>query len=191
MSDSTATADADHESNLLWGFSERRSRKSGYSNIFSGLNIQQLQRLFQTAGEGDAQHRAKLVWGEVDDDEDDDVPLTEEGTKERGDTEQEAGLAQALVGLRICARTKAGLRAEGPSREQQRWHRASPQAQNNYPHSGYSALEEDLTDVTHDLTLLNGEKYSGNPNKSSSWRLGLTRHESMRDSERYLHRILH
>lgn len=186
MTDSTATPAAE-ESSLLWGFSERRSRKSAYSNIFSGVNIQQLQRLFQTAGERDAEHRAKLVWrGEEDDD---DVPLTD-GAKGTEGSEQEAGLAQALVGLRICARTKAGLRAEGPSREQ-RWYRAAPHVQSNDSHSGYSVLEEDLTAVTHDLTLLNEEKCSGNPNKSSSWRLGVARHENVRDSERYLHRILH
>lgn len=186
MTDSTATPTVE-ESSLLWGVSERRSRKSGYSNIFSGVNIQQLQRLFQTAGDRDAEHRAKLVWrgGE----EEDDVQPTD-GAKGTEGTEEEAGLAQALVGLRICARTKAGLRAEGPTREQ-RWYRASPHVQSKDSVSGYSVLEEDLTTVTHDLALLNGEKFSGNPNKSSSWRLGVARHESVRDSERYLHRILH
>lgn len=105
-------------------------------------------------------------------------------------TNEEAGLAQALVGLRICARTKAGLRAEGPAREQ-RWYRANPHMQIKKTFSEYSVMEEDVTNVTRDLAGLNGEKMPENPNKSSSWRLGVVRHESVRDSEHYLHRILH
>uniref|UniRef100_A0A672YNE6 Arginine vasopressin-induced protein 1 n=1 Tax=Sphaeramia orbicularis TaxID=375764 RepID=A0A672YNE6_9TELE len=49
-------------------------RKSGCSNIFTGLNMHQLHRLFRTAGDRDAEHRAKL--------------------KESEDREEEAGLAQ-------------------------------------------------------------------------------------------------
>uniref|UniRef100_H2LTV4 Arginine vasopressin-induced protein 1 n=1 Tax=Oryzias latipes TaxID=8090 RepID=H2LTV4_ORYLA len=62
----------------LWRLAERRSRKAGSGNIFSNVNLWQLQRLFRAAGDHDAEQRAKLVWGLGD----------------------EADLAQALIGLR-------------------------------------------------------------------------------------------
>lgn len=70
--------------------------------------MHQLHRLFQTAGDREAKHRAKLVWRGMNVD----IQQTEE-EKEAEDTE-DAALAQALVGLRVRARTKAGFRAEGP-----------------------------------------------------------------------------
>uniref|UniRef100_A0A8C4H671 Arginine vasopressin-induced protein 1 n=1 Tax=Dicentrarchus labrax TaxID=13489 RepID=A0A8C4H671_DICLA len=45
---------------VQWTFSNRRSRKPGCSNIFSGVNLHQLHRLFRTAGDRDAEHRAKI-----------------------------------------------------------------------------------------------------------------------------------
>uniref|UniRef100_A0A3Q1G7M2 Arginine vasopressin-induced protein 1 n=1 Tax=Acanthochromis polyacanthus TaxID=80966 RepID=A0A3Q1G7M2_9TELE len=84
-----------------WKFSSPRSRKSGCSNIFTGVNLHQLQRLFRTAGDRNAEHR-------------------EESGMER---EDEAGLAQALVGLRVRARNKAGIRVEG--HREHKWLRAS------------------------------------------------------------------
>uniref|UniRef100_A0A3Q1B004 Arginine vasopressin-induced protein 1 n=1 Tax=Amphiprion ocellaris TaxID=80972 RepID=A0A3Q1B004_AMPOC len=84
-----------------WKFSSRHSRKSGRSNIFTGVNLHQLQRLFRTAGDRNAEHR-------------------EESGMER---EDEAGLAQALVGLRVRARNKAGIRVEG--HREHKWLRAS------------------------------------------------------------------
>uniref|UniRef100_A0A669DBA1 Arginine vasopressin-induced protein 1 n=1 Tax=Oreochromis niloticus TaxID=8128 RepID=A0A669DBA1_ORENI len=83
-----------------WNISSRRSRKSGCSNIFTGLNMHQLHRLFRTAGERNAEHRAKL-------DE-------EEGEDTR--------LAEALVGLKVRARNKAGIRVEGW--KDHKWNRA-------------------------------------------------------------------
>uniref|UniRef100_A0A3B4YAP4 Arginine vasopressin-induced protein 1 n=1 Tax=Seriola lalandi dorsalis TaxID=1841481 RepID=A0A3B4YAP4_SERLL len=62
----------------LWRLAERRSRKAGSGNIFSDVNLWQLQRLFKAAGDQDAEQRAQLVWGHGD----------------------EAELAQALIGLR-------------------------------------------------------------------------------------------
>uniref|UniRef100_A0A3P8T057 Arginine vasopressin-induced protein 1 n=1 Tax=Amphiprion percula TaxID=161767 RepID=A0A3P8T057_AMPPE len=84
-----------------WKFSSRHSRKSGRSNIFTGVNLHQLQRLFRTAGDRNAEHR-------------------EESGMER---EDEAGLAQALVGLRVRARNKTGIRVEG--HREHKWLRAS------------------------------------------------------------------
>uniref|UniRef100_A0A4W6C4Z1 Arginine vasopressin-induced protein 1 n=1 Tax=Lates calcarifer TaxID=8187 RepID=A0A4W6C4Z1_LATCA len=57
---------------------ERRSRKAGSGNIFSNVNLWQLQRLFRAAGDQDAEQRAQLIWGHGD----------------------ETELAQALIGLR-------------------------------------------------------------------------------------------
>uniref|UniRef100_A0A3P9LQW2 Arginine vasopressin-induced protein 1 n=1 Tax=Oryzias latipes TaxID=8090 RepID=A0A3P9LQW2_ORYLA len=61
-----------------------RSRKAGSGNIFSNVNLWQLQRLFRAAGDHDAEQRAKLVWGLGD----------------------EADLAQALIGLRARSHRK-------------------------------------------------------------------------------------
>lgn len=74
----------------LWRLAERRSRKAGSGNIFSNVNLWQLQRLFRTAGDQDAEQRAQLVWGQRD----------------------EAELAQALIGLRARSHRR-GLRANG------------------------------------------------------------------------------
>lgn len=102
------------EDNMLtqWKPSSRHTRKSGYSNIFSGVNLHQLQRLFRTAGDRNAEHRAKLVCQEMDTDIEGEE---EEQQKEGEELEDEAGLAQALVGLRVRARNKGGLRSEGHS----------------------------------------------------------------------------
>lgn len=81
--------------------------------------MHQLHRLFKTAGDRDATHRAKLVWQGTD-------ALMEEAEKRERDGEEredEAGLAQALVGLRVRARNKAGFRAEG--QRDHKWLRAS------------------------------------------------------------------
>lgn len=103
-----------------WKLSNRRSRKSGCSNIFAGVNLHQLHRLFRTAGHRDAEHRAKLVWRGMDADSEG----AEEGKEaEEEESEDEAGLAQALVGLRVRARNKAGIRAEGL--RDHKWLRAS------------------------------------------------------------------
>lgn len=101
---------------MQWNVSSRRCRKSGCSNIFTGLNLHQLHRLFRTAGERNAEHQAKLVWQGMDDD----VPGAD-GEKDE-EEEAEAGLAQALVGLRVRARNKAGIRMEG--RKDHKWHKA-------------------------------------------------------------------
>lgn len=95
---------------VQWKPSNRRCRKTGYSNIFTGVNLHQLHRLFRTAGDRDAEHRAKLVWQGADADMEGTDEEKEKEGEERGD---EAGLAQALVGLRVRARNKAGIRAEG------------------------------------------------------------------------------
>uniref|UniRef100_A0A8C7JW56 Arginine vasopressin-induced protein 1 n=1 Tax=Oncorhynchus kisutch TaxID=8019 RepID=A0A8C7JW56_ONCKI len=45
---------------LLWQPEKRRSRKSGCSNIFAGVNLRQLRRLFHVAGDRDAEERKEL-----------------------------------------------------------------------------------------------------------------------------------
>ena len=73
----------------LWRLAER-SRKAGSGNIFSNVNLWQLQKLFKAAGDQDADQRAQLVWGLRD----------------------EAELARALIGLRTRSQRK-GLRSNG------------------------------------------------------------------------------
>uniref|UniRef100_A0A3Q4I1G7 Arginine vasopressin-induced protein 1 n=1 Tax=Neolamprologus brichardi TaxID=32507 RepID=A0A3Q4I1G7_NEOBR len=68
----------------------QKSRKAGSANIFSNVNLWQLQRLFRAAGDQDAEQRAQLIWGHGD----------------------EAELAKALIGLRARSHHK-GLRTNG------------------------------------------------------------------------------
>uniref|UniRef100_A0AAY4ECB1 Arginine vasopressin-induced protein 1 n=1 Tax=Denticeps clupeoides TaxID=299321 RepID=A0AAY4ECB1_9TELE len=86
---------------------ESRSRKSALHNIFQGVNLRQLRRLFHAAGEQDAEQHAKLVWGKGSQE-----ASEADGENEDSLAEVESGLAQALVGLRVRARTRNGLRAE-------------------------------------------------------------------------------
>lgn len=74
------------------------------------MNLQQLHRLFRGAGDRDAEHRARLVWRGTEDDAEKEVEEVGEVKEKRND----AGLAQALVGLRVRARNKAGFRVDGP-----------------------------------------------------------------------------
>lgn len=77
-------------SSSLWQLAKRRSRKAASGNIFSNVNLWQLQRLFRVAGDQDAEQRAQLVWGHRD----------------------EAELAQALIGLRARSHRR-GPRSNG------------------------------------------------------------------------------
>ena len=70
-------------------------------NIFSNVNLWQLQRLFRAAGDQDAEQRAQLVWGHRD----------------------EAELAQALIGLRSRSHRR-GLRTNGRDVLGSHWLRA-------------------------------------------------------------------
>uniref|UniRef100_A0A3Q3RGN7 Arginine vasopressin-induced protein 1 n=1 Tax=Mastacembelus armatus TaxID=205130 RepID=A0A3Q3RGN7_9TELE len=79
----------------------RRSRKGGSGNIFSNVNLWQLQRLFRAAGDQDAEQRAQVVWGHRD----------------------EAELAQALIGLRARSQRR-GLRTNGRDALGSHWLRA-------------------------------------------------------------------
>uniref|UniRef100_A0A3B4TDA8 Arginine vasopressin-induced protein 1 n=1 Tax=Seriola dumerili TaxID=41447 RepID=A0A3B4TDA8_SERDU len=66
MADTPASTFTEDGLPVQWKVSNRRSRKPGCSNIFSGVNLHQLHRLFRTAGDRDAEHRAKLVWRGMD-----------------------------------------------------------------------------------------------------------------------------
>ncbi len=92
--------------------SERRNRKSGTANIFQGVNLRQLRRLFQAAGDPDAEQRAQMVWGNRRAAAGEDGADREEEDEDRARAEVETGLAQALVGLRVRARNRSGLRVE-------------------------------------------------------------------------------
>ncbi|XP_051559317.1 uncharacterized protein LOC127444141 [Myxocyprinus asiaticus] len=92
--------------------SERRKRKSGTANIFQGVNLRQLRRLFHAAGEPDADQKARMVWGNRKERGNEDGVDGEEDDKDGGMAEVETGLAQALVGLRVRARNRSGLRVE-------------------------------------------------------------------------------
>ncbi|XP_034753311.1 arginine vasopressin-induced protein 1-like [Etheostoma cragini] len=85
----------------LWRLAARRRRKAGSANIFSNVNLWQLQRLFRAAGDQDAEQRAQVVWGHGD----------------------EAELAQALIGLRARGHRR-GLRANGREALGSHWLRA-------------------------------------------------------------------
>ncbi|KAF7218013.1 arginine vasopressin-induced protein 1 [Nothobranchius furzeri] len=171
------------EDDLRWKPSSRHSRKSGSSNIFSGVNLHQLHKLFRTAGDRNAEHRAKLVWQEMETD----VERAEEEKEQEG--EDEAGLAQALVGLRVRARNKTGIRTEGHG--DHKWLRGPGCLRVEEPLAALSA-EDDEANLTPAFELPASDDIQENPNpfKPAPWRMGV-RLESTRDSERYLHRILH
>lgn len=115
MSEAPGSTACDGALHLQWKTSGRRSRKSGCPNIFSGVNVQQLHRLFRGAGDRDAEHRARLVWRGTEEDAEKEVEEEEEEEdREVEERRDDAGLAQALVGLRVRARNKAGFRVEGP-----------------------------------------------------------------------------
>uniref|UniRef100_A0A3Q2SQF0 Arginine vasopressin-induced protein 1 n=1 Tax=Fundulus heteroclitus TaxID=8078 RepID=A0A3Q2SQF0_FUNHE len=85
----------------LWRLAKRRNRKSGSGNIFSNVNLCQLQKLFRAAGDPDATQRAQLVWGQKD----------------------EAELAQALIALRSRGHRR-GHRTNGKDTLGLHWLRA-------------------------------------------------------------------
>ncbi|XP_035519802.1 arginine vasopressin-induced protein 1 isoform X2 [Morone saxatilis] len=170
----------------LWRLAERRSRKTGSANIFSNVNLWQLQRLFRAAGDQDAEQRAQLVWGHGD----------------------EAELAQALIGLR--ARThRRGLRTNGREVLGSHWLRAF-----NHLRIGESSTNSQGKDPGEDSDPEAGAHSSPEPHRQSSvgttgrgkavtesqgpagtserpvrTSSGLRRGEN--NPERYLHRILH
>ena len=119
MEDDAPPSGEDGQS-LLW----RQSRKTGCSNIFAGVNLRQLRRLFHVAGDRDAEHRARLVWGRGRGGGGGGEEEAEEAEEEERKEEEEEGglLAQALVGMRARARTRMGRRAEGL--REPRWLRA-------------------------------------------------------------------
>lgn len=173
----------------LWRLTERRSRKAGSGNIFSNVNLWQLQRLFRAAGDQDAEQRAQLVWGHGD----------------------EAELAQALVGLRARSHRR-GLRTNGRDVLGSHWLRAfnhlkigesSPSSQRKdtmeesdseaggspepHQHTSVGATAKG-TGARAGLTETQGPAgTSEKPVRTSS---GL-RKGGENNPERYLHRILH
>ncbi|KAM6922437.1 arginine vasopressin-induced protein 1-like [Lycodopsis pacificus] len=176
----------------LWRLAERRSRKAGSANIFSDVNLWQLQRLFGSAGDQDAEQRAQLVWGHGD----------------------EAELAQALKGLRARSHRR-GLRANGREVLGSHWLRAfnhlrigesSPSSQGKDPgeesvseaggaHSSPETRRHTSIGTTGRGAAATGvltesqgpAETSERPVRTSS---GLRR-GGENNSERYLHRILH
>ncbi|TMS04539.1 Arginine vasopressin-induced protein 1 [Larimichthys crocea] len=173
----------------LWRLAERRSRKAGSGNIFSDVNLWQLQRLFKAAGDQDAEQRAQLVWGHGD----------------------EAELAQALIGLRARSHRR-GLRNNGRDALGSHWLRAfnhlrigesSPGSQGKdageesdseegaqssadaHQHTGTTGRGSGATAVHTESQSPAGT--SERPVRTSS---GLRR-GGENNPERYLHRILH
>ncbi|XP_069548731.1 arginine vasopressin-induced protein 1-like [Brachyistius frenatus] len=173
----------------LWRLSERRSRKAGSGNIFSNVNLWQLQRLFRAAGDQDAEQRAQLVWGHGD----------------------EAELAQALIGLRAQSHRR-GLRSHGRDALGSHWLRAfnhlrigesSQNSQRNDPgeesdpEAGAQSSPEPCRHSTVGTTergtgatagLTEGQGPSGTSERAVRSSSRLRRGEES-NPERYLHRI--
>ncbi|KAA8595119.1 hypothetical protein FQN60_012254 [Etheostoma spectabile] len=166
MAEALASTSSEDGLPLQWKLSNQRSRKSGCSNIFTGLNLHQLHRLFRTAGDRDAEHRAKLVWRGMDAD----IEGAQEVKEEEGeDSKEEAGLAQALVGLRVRARNKSGIRAEG--HRDHKGLRASGYLRIEESLSG-NPVEDEEADIGHSSATEEDISENQNPFKPSSWRLG-------------------
>ncbi|XP_077960541.1 uncharacterized protein LOC120820820 [Gasterosteus aculeatus] len=173
----------------LWRLSDRRSRKAGSANIFSDVNLWQLQRLFQAAGDQDAERRAQLVWGHGD----------------------ETELAQALKGLRGRSHRR-GVRANGREVLGSHWLRAfnhlridesPPRGQGKDPgedshseaggtHSSPETRRHTSTGTAAGATsvLTESQRRSATSERPARTGSGLKR-GGENSSERYLHRILH
>ncbi|KAL2087023.1 hypothetical protein ACEWY4_018082 [Coilia grayii] len=175
-----------------WRPTDRQVRKTGTHDIFQGVNLHQLRRLFQVAGEQDADQRARLVWRGGGGRRADKGDLEEE---EVG-AEVEIGLAQALVGLRVRARTRSGIRAEG-HRDAHRRARASTQrrcgdAPSRQPaddldvdsEAGYDKKELDQEGSTERQVVARSDKEMVDVTSDRSG-------ARERDPERHLHRIRH
>ncbi|XP_062311840.1 uncharacterized protein avpi1 [Osmerus eperlanus] len=178
---------------LLW----RQSRKTGCSNIFAGVNLRQLRRLFHVAGDRDAEHRARLVWGRGRGGRGGGEEA-EEAEEERKEEEEGGVLAQALVGMRARARTRMGRRAEGL--REPRWLRAFGQLrirEGSLVPPGGEEGDDPTPDQSADAegplveTERTCERPPCSPGGFTTWRSGVNRQEVKKDPERYLHRILH
>ncbi|KAF3708227.1 Transcriptional and immune response regulator [Channa argus] len=176
-------------SSSLWRLAERRSRKAGSGNIFSNVNLWQLQRLFRAAGDQDAEQRAQLVWGQRD----------------------EAELAQALIGLRSQGHRR-GLRTNGRGalgshwlrafnhlriRENSPTHQGKDEGEENDAEAGGSSSPEPhrhtpvgTTGRGATVVLSESQNPAGTTERPVRAGSGLRR-GGENNTERYLHRILH
>ncbi|KAJ8001540.1 hypothetical protein DPEC_G00170550 [Dallia pectoralis] len=175
---------------LVWQPEKTRCRKSGCSNIFAGVNLRQLKRLFNMAGDRDAEQRAKLVLaGERRDGEEE---------KAREEEAVEARLVQTLVSFKVKARSRSGIRTEG--HREPKWLKAfghlrikeslnEPEDREQGDPSDFKELDplpggsiEAVAQVEPQRPL----------EKLPLGRQGATtRQEASKGAERYLHRILH
>ncbi|XP_077468729.1 arginine vasopressin-induced protein 1 [Stigmatopora argus] len=152
-------------------------RKHGSADIFSEVQLWQLQRLFRAAGDGDAEQRARLVWGRRD----------------------EAQLARALAGLRTESRRR------GPRNQGAHWMRAFNRLriEEGYPvgqekESSEEADSEDshrqppaeATGTSAEAALAQGRAAGRSSDGETPVGSG-ARRRGERDPERYLHRIRH
>ncbi|XP_015201893.2 arginine vasopressin-induced protein 1 isoform X1 [Lepisosteus oculatus] len=187
MEATAAPAAAPASPSQLWRLSGRRSRKAASPDIFRGVHLRQLQRLFRRSGDQQAEQRAQLVWGRSD----------------------AAGLAQALTRLRgRSRRSKRGSEgALGP-----KWLHAFGHLRINEDPAG-RATEDDVgeseteltssscTDTTADLSSAGqkdkppADRHLGLERQQTASLLrnrgGAVKQEAKRDPERYLHRILY
>ncbi|KAK6482129.1 arginine vasopressin-induced protein 1-like [Huso huso] len=169
----------------FWRRSEGcRRRKAASPNIFQGVNLRQLQRLFQRSGDQRAEQRAELVW-------------------EHGDESQ---LTQTLIGLRRgrSRRHRTGRGALGPV-----WLKAFGKMRINEDDAEVNEDDDDgndydseadsrSTDTTIDAQCdaltdreADSEQDSSQQTSSPRSRRSTGKQETERDPERYLHRILH
>ncbi|XP_077585476.1 uncharacterized protein avpi1 [Stigmatopora nigra] len=152
-------------------------RKHGSADIFSEVQLWQLQRLFRAAGDGDAEQRARLVWGRRD----------------------EAQLARALAGLRTESRRR------GPRNQGANWMRAFNRlrieegyAGDQEKESSQEADSEDshrqapteATEASSEAALAQNRVAVKSSDGETPGGSG-ARRRGERDPERYLHRIRH
>ncbi|KAJ8365344.1 hypothetical protein SKAU_G00141750 [Synaphobranchus kaupii] len=173
----------------FWRVTERRSRKSGSPNIFRDVNLRQLQRLFQRAGDQDAEQRAQLVWRHGN----------------------EAELAQALIALRARGRRTRHRVEEARETQGSKWLQAFGHLRINEASAATPGDEESEVDPSPfgrpdpapggvsggqgDKPLAEGhidsERLQNVPVSSLWSRPGIMSPGKDRNPERYLHRILH
>ncbi|XP_041117535.1 arginine vasopressin-induced protein 1-like isoform X2 [Polyodon spathula] len=167
------------DSSEFWRRSgECRRRKAASPNIFQGVNMQQLQRLFRRSGDQRAEQRAELVW-------------------EHGN---ESELAQALIGLRQgrSRRHRTGRGAVGPvwlkTFGKMRIKEGDTEVDDDDSEADSSSTDTTVAaqcDALTDRKAYSEQDSSQQASSPQSSRKSTGKQETQRDPERYLHHILH
>ncbi|XP_029114638.1 arginine vasopressin-induced protein 1 [Scleropages formosus] len=169
----------------FWQLTECRGRRCGSPNIFQGVGVRQLRRLFRLSGDGKASRRAQLVWSHSDGKQLARALVTLRAQSRRGHPRPPKWL-RAFNHLRI------GEVCAGAPSEDSKVHLEKEPLQDDGPELTSSGPSEGEQGIAADDTQAD----TGQPQeallRSTRNRPGVSRGaEEDRDPERYLHHVLH